>query len=159
MRCTPRLGGTGERGIASLDRVLADKASQRRSSMWKFPSTFAHARTPGMDCLRLLGQDQWALHVPLGKLHTERLVPVDDDARTMIRRILTLRTNSVDSKLANSATYLLPRSQSRARVYHCLSYALSCAAERAGCSHHVTCHQLRHSYATEMVRLGSVSRG
>jgi site-specific recombinase XerD len=107
-----------------------------------------------MDCLRLLGQDQWALHVPLGKLHTERLVPVDDDARTMIRRILTLRTNSVDSKLANSATYLLPRSQSRVRVYHCLSYALSCAAERAGCSHHVTCHQLRHSYATEMVRLG-----
>src|ERR1019366_2148731 len=27
------------------------------------------------DCLRQLGLDQWALHVPLGKLHTERLVP------------------------------------------------------------------------------------
>jgi site-specific recombinase XerD len=103
-----------------------------------------------MDCLRLVGQDQWALHVPLGKLHTERLVPVDDDVRTMIRRILTLRTISV----TNSPSFLLPRSQSRTRVYHRLSYALSCAAERAGCSHHVTCHQLRHSYATEMVRLG-----
>src|SRR4030095_8300053 len=30
-----------------------------------------------LDCLRPLGDDQWALHVPLGKLHTERLVPVD----------------------------------------------------------------------------------
>jgi site-specific recombinase XerD len=105
-------------------------------------------------CLRSVGQDQWALHVPLGKLHTERLVPVDDDARNRISRILTLRTESVVSTLANSASFLLPRPQGRARVYHSLSYALSCAVERAGCSHHVTCHQLRHTYATEMVRLG-----
>jgi site-specific recombinase XerD len=107
-----------------------------------------------MDCLRLVGQDQWALHVPLGKLHTERLVPVDDDVRNMISRILTLRTESVHSRLANSATFLLPRPQGRARVYHRLSYALRRAAERAACPQRVTCHQLRHTYATEMVRLG-----
>ena len=107
-----------------------------------------------MDCLRLVGQDQWALHVPLGKLHTERLVPVDDDVRNTISRILTLRTKSVYSKLAGFASFLLPRPQGRARVYHSLSYALARAAERAGCSHHITCHQLRHTYATEMVRLG-----
>jgi len=29
------------------------------------------------DCLRRIDQDQWAIHVPLGKLRTERLVPVD----------------------------------------------------------------------------------
>jgi integrase len=29
------------------------------------------------DCLRLVGPDSWAIHVPLGKLKTERLVPVD----------------------------------------------------------------------------------
>jgi integrase len=29
------------------------------------------------DCLRPLGPQQWAIHVPLGKLKTERLVPVD----------------------------------------------------------------------------------
>ena len=28
------------------------------------------------DCLRSTGPDQWAVHVPLGKLKTERLVPV-----------------------------------------------------------------------------------
>ena len=29
------------------------------------------------DCLRSTGPDQWAIHVPLGKLKTERMVPVD----------------------------------------------------------------------------------
>jgi hypothetical protein len=29
------------------------------------------------DCLRLVGPDSWAIHVPLGKLKTEGLVPVD----------------------------------------------------------------------------------
>ncbi len=107
-----------------------------------------------IDCLRLVGQDRWALHVPLGKLHTERLVPVDADGRNLIGRILKLRTESVLSPLANSASFLLPRPKGRVRVYHSLSYALSCAGERAGCHRHVTCHQLRHTYATEMVRLG-----
>jgi len=106
------------------------------------------------DCLRSVGQDQWALHVPLGKLHTERLVPVDDDVRNMISRILTLRTESVYSRLASFASFLLPRSHSRAQVYNRLKHALYRAAERAECSHRVTCHQLRHTYATEMVRLG-----
>jgi integrase len=27
------------------------------------------------DCLRHLGEDRWAIHVPVGKLHTERWVP------------------------------------------------------------------------------------
>jgi len=30
-----------------------------------------------VDCLRTVGPDQWAIHVPLGKLKTERWVPVD----------------------------------------------------------------------------------
>jgi integrase len=30
------------------------------------------------DCLRLVGPDDWAIHVPLGKLKTERLVPAAD---------------------------------------------------------------------------------
>ena len=32
-----------------------------------------------LDCLRSLGPNQWGLHVPLGKLYTERLVPVDEE--------------------------------------------------------------------------------
>ena len=44
-----------------------------------------------LDCLRHFGDNQWALHVPIGKLYTDRLVPVDDDVRQIIARILTLR--------------------------------------------------------------------
>jgi integrase len=32
------------------------------------------------DCLRSTGPNQWAVHVPLGKLKTERMVPVDSCA-------------------------------------------------------------------------------
>jgi site-specific recombinase XerD len=47
-----------------------------------------------LDCLRQVGEQLWALHVPLGKLHTERFVPVDDDIRYIVARILTLRPGS-----------------------------------------------------------------
>ena len=38
------------------------------------------------DCLRSTGPDQWALHVPLGKLKTERMVPVDLLFVTLVQR-------------------------------------------------------------------------
>jgi site-specific recombinase XerD len=106
-----------------------------------------------LDCLRPLGQDQWALHVPLGKLHTERLVPVDESVRQIVNRILVLRTQAPAYQLAKSAAWLLPRSGGFYALQG-LRAALTGAAERAGCSHHVTPHQLRHTFATEMLRLG-----
>jgi len=103
-----------------------------------------------LDCLRPLGPDQWALHVPLGKLHTERLVPVDDEVRQMVARILSLRTLAS----APSANFLLPRGSGHDALYQTLVLALAQAAKRAGCSCRPTPHQLRHTYDSEMVRLG-----
>jgi site-specific recombinase XerD len=107
-----------------------------------------------LDCLRPLGNDQWALHVPLGKLHTERLVPVDDDVRHIMSRILTLRAQAPASQLAKSPGYLLPRAGGFWSLFLALRYAAIHAAERAGCSQRVTPHRLRHCFATEMLRLG-----
>jgi site-specific recombinase XerD len=106
------------------------------------------------DCLRQLGPDQGALHVPLGKLHTERLVPVDAEVRGIIVRILALRPLARPDHLARSQGWLLPRGGGPWAAYHSLQRALAGAAVRAGCSAHVTPHRLRHSYATEMLRLG-----
>src|SRR5215470_5459032 len=39
-----------------------------------------------LDCLRCIGKDQWAIHVPLGKLRTERLVPVDPFVCRIVHR-------------------------------------------------------------------------
>jgi site-specific recombinase XerD len=106
------------------------------------------------DCLAQLAADQWALHVPLGKLHTERLVPADDEVRRIVARLLTLRALAPPARLAQSESFLLPRSTGPKSFYQSLRSVLAAAAKRAGCSAAVSPHRLRHSFATEMLRLG-----
>jgi len=117
-----------------------------------------------LDCLRPLSEGQWALHVPVGKLYTERWIPADEEVRRLVARILALRAQAPAAQLARSAGWLLPRRAARLRtvnlkgdgfaVTHSLYLALPRVAQRAGCSHHVNPHQLRHTFATEMLRLG-----
>jgi site-specific recombinase XerD len=107
-----------------------------------------------LDCLRQLAPDAWALHVPLGKLHTERLVPVDEDIRRTVARLLELRAQASSVQLVRSAGFLLPRLGRRDPLYQGLRVALAEAGKQAGCSGPITPHQLRHSYASEMIRLG-----
>ena len=45
-----------------------------------------------LDCLRPIAPGQWALHVPLGKLHTERLVPIDDFVCQLVHRLRFFRS-------------------------------------------------------------------
>jgi site-specific recombinase XerD len=106
-----------------------------------------------VNCLRSVGPDQWALQVPLGKLRTERLVPVDKDVRQMVDRILSLRAQAPASQLSQSAQFLVPHSRPSS-IYENLRVALDQAAQQSGCSDRVTPHRLRHTYATEMIRLG-----
>ena len=108
-----------------------------------------------LDCLRRVGTDEWAFHVPLGKLHTERLVPADREVQRIVERILTLRHAAPAAHLASSQGFLLPRrGGSRYVLDGTLRSTLHRAAKRAGCATHVTPHRLRHSFATEMLRLG-----
>src|SRR6266568_1750530 len=44
------------------------------------------------DCLRSTGSEQWAIHVPLGKLKTERMVPVDFCACELVQRLAFFRS-------------------------------------------------------------------
>ena len=107
-----------------------------------------------LDCLRQVGEELWALHVPLGKLHTERFVPVDDDIRQIVARILTLRALDPTSSSLQSNGFLLPRRFQPHALYRALHRTLADAARRAGCTTSVNPHRLRHSYATSMLRLG-----
>jgi site-specific recombinase XerD len=102
------------------------------------------------DCLRHLGGDQWALHVPLGKLHNERWTPVDEEVRAVIARLLFLRTLPP----AAEPEFLLPRPKGRAMLCFHLRAALRQAAAQAGISAHIVPHQLRHTCATSMLRAG-----
>jgi site-specific recombinase XerD len=107
-----------------------------------------------LDCLRQLGANAWALHVPIGKLHNERLVPVDDDTRRTIGRLFELRTLASAAQRVRSRGFLLPRLGRSDPLYHGLRMALADASKRADCSCPVSPHQLRHTFATEMIRLG-----
>jgi integrase len=47
-----------------------------------------------LDCSRPLAPNQWAIHVPLGKLKTERWVPVDSMVCQIVDRLRSLRSPS-----------------------------------------------------------------
>jgi site-specific recombinase XerD len=96
-----------------------------------------------LDCLRQVGPEQWALHVPLGKLHTERWVPADPELRHIVERILALRALAPPAQLAKAQGFLLPGG-ARNGLMQTLRSALAQAAQRAGCSTPATPHQLRH---------------
>ena len=102
------------------------------------------------DCLRCIGQDQWAIHVPLGKLKTERLVPVVAFVCRIVHRLRQIR--SLDPLPADG--FLLARPHSRLRLGCELRVSLRQIAAAAGITTRIVPHQFRHSFATEMLRAG-----
>ena len=109
-----------------------------------------------LDCLRHVGTEQWALHVPLGKLHTERLVPLDAEGLRFLNRILELRALISPRRLAKSKGFLIPRVGGRFALFQTLRLALADFARRAGCadSSPISPHRLRHTWASELLRCG-----
>ena len=102
------------------------------------------------DCLRHLGDNRWTLHVPHGKPRSERWVPVDDRARVLIERLRFLRTLPPGA----DARFLIPRPKGRSRLISDLRAALRNAAGEVGIQAHIVPHQLRHTYATSLLRAG-----
>lgn len=102
------------------------------------------------DCLRSTGPDQWAVHVPLGKLNTERMVPADSFVRELVQRLRFFR--SLDPLPADGR--LLARPSSKDAFVHQLRDYLHLVCHSLGLSTRIVPHQFRHTYATEMLRSG-----
>ena len=96
-----------------------------------------------------LGPDQWAIHVPLGKLKTERWVPVDAAVCRIVERLRTLR-----SPTSTSDPFLLPRNRARETLIRGVRAAFRDAVAAVGIIGRLVPHQNRHTYATEMLRSG-----
>jgi site-specific recombinase XerD len=103
-----------------------------------------------VDCLRAVGPDQWAIHVPLGKLKTERLVPVDSLVRQLVDRLRSMRSPDAPS----TGRLLLSGSRGQYMLVRKLRNALRDVAAVAGISAPIVPHQFRHTYATELLRAG-----
>jgi integrase len=104
----------------------------------------------GVDCLQYVGGEHWAVHVPIGKLHNDRLVPVSEEVREVIARLEFFRTLPPPAP----PEFLLPRPKGREVLCEQLREALRAAAQQAGIRAHIVPHQLRHTYATSMLRAG-----
>jgi site-specific recombinase XerD len=103
-----------------------------------------------VDCLRPLGPNQWAIHVPLGKLKTERLVPVDSTVCQLVERIRSLRPPTAP----HAGRLLLNRPRGRCMLIRRLRAALQDVVVAAGIAARIVPHQFRHTYGTEMLRAG-----
>lgn len=102
------------------------------------------------DCLRSTGPDQWAIHVPLGKLKTERMVPVDPFVCELVQRLRFFR--SLDPLPADER--LLARPSAKDTLLHHFRDYLHQVCHSLGLSTRIVPHQFRHTYATEMLRAG-----
>jgi len=102
------------------------------------------------DCLRSTGSNQWAVHVPLGKLKTERMVPVDSFVCELVQRLRFFR--SLDPLPADG--WLLARPLTKEALVRQLRDYLHQVCHSLGLPTRIVPHQFRHSYATEMLRAG-----
>lgn len=103
-----------------------------------------------VDCLRPLGPNQWAIHVPLGKLKTERWVPVDTMVCQLVERIRSLRPPTAPK----AGRLLLFRERGRKMLVRRIRAALQDVVAAVGISARIVPHQFRHTYGTEMLRAG-----
>jgi len=108
-----------------------------------------------LDCVHeVQGQGAW-LKVPLGKLDTERMVPLDDETLDLLDRIAAHRSPGRPlrhPRTGRMVEFLLTH-QGRRVSKDVLRDELARAADQAGLGP-VTPHQLRHTYATALVNAG-----
>ncbi|HEY6270393.1 MAG TPA: tyrosine-type recombinase/integrase, partial [Terriglobales bacterium] len=132
---------------AEQDQLLQQELVQRND--WE-SNAFLLIRHTGMrigecadlsfDCLRCTGPEQWAIHVPLGKLKTERMVPVDSLVVTLVQRLRFFRF--LDPRPPDGR--LLARRSTRDALVRQLRFYLHHVCSSLGLSPRIVPHQLRH---------------
>ncbi len=136
---------------AAPDRLAADALLLQRATGMRIGELVDLE----LDCVHeITGQGAW-LKVPLGKLDTERMVPLDEETVALVDRIAA--TRSPGRPLAHPRTgrpteFLLTHHGQRVSV-NLLRDVLTRACQDAGLPH-TTPHQLRHTYATALVNAG-----
>ena len=108
-----------------------------------------------LDCVHQIGGHRSWLKVPLGKLDTERMVPLDDETVILLDRIVATRTpgRPLPHPRTGRPCEFLFTHHGRRLSQTALRAELARSAATAGIGH-VTPHALRHTYAPALVNAG-----
>lgn len=135
----------------------ADRELQRRLAASVDPTAWAlllmrrtglrigELRDLAYDCVRVQERQQ-LLKVPLGKLNNERLVPLDPTAVELVRRL--------QATSPRPRSWLVPSGGRTRASYDRIRRALTLHSRDLPEPEHITCHRLRHTFATEMLGAG-----
>jgi|SRR5688572_2195919 len=140
-------GLRSERSFLSLGLLLARKTGLRVGELCRLE----------MGCMTETPDGRFSLRVPLGKLRSERVIPIDRETADLVRSLRQLRGERpltwdpdtcrwVDAIFTNTKNGFLDRG-----VFYQKLKSISNALE---ITHNVHPHRLRHTYATELLRNG-----
>lgn len=110
-----------------------------------------------LDCLLENPPGTYSLRVPLGKLRSERVIPIDQETADLIQNITYLRGDRepVEDPESGCTVDALFAGRHRNFTHRTVFYdQLKSVAKRSGITENVHPHRLRHTYATELLRNG-----
>jgi hypothetical protein len=110
-----------------------------------------------VDSLRKLPGGAGELHVPLGKLHSERVIPVSAETVQIFEELCELRGSPpavTDPETGKPAHFLIMRPTGGRFSRDAFRYHLGKIEKEAKLKEHLTPHRLRHTFATAMLRAG-----
>jgi site-specific recombinase XerD len=160
-----------------LPRPLSDETDRRLQDQLRRRGGFVHKavlilRNTGLrlqefldlkvDALRVLPGGAAELHVPIGKLHSERVIPVSAETVAIFQELCELRgfpPPALDPETGKPAHFLIVRPTGERIGPDTVRHQLNRIEKDAQLNEHVTPHRLRHTFATTMLRAGMTLPG
>jgi site-specific recombinase XerD len=108
------------------------------------------------DCMQKSVDGYSSLKVPLGKMKTERLVPIDEKIIVLIKELQNIGKSHLRSisKSKSDPKYLLTDHNGRTPQLSRLQFSLEEICKDLKSDSPITSHRLRHSYATTLLTAG-----
>lgn len=110
-----------------------------------------------VDCMVRNPGERYSLRVPLGKLHNERVIPIDKETAALVETIRKKRDqtrNTLDPETGRPIKWLFVNTKGQPTNRVIFSRRLKAVAKSIGLQENVHPHRLRHTYATELIRCG-----